>query len=222
MKISRLADAVVKSAWKYYEKQCKENPKGSNTVYCGSEKLTFPALKTSDAWCAAFVHLVYNDAVLPSGVIKNPITKTAAVSSMYDIAKNAKIRIDKVAKVGSVGLRSNEKGTTKTPNADGTKASHVFIVAAITDKGEIVTIEGNTNDAVGVKIYRNAGDRFNIADHVFLHFEEYGNTELVFHTLETKVLSATKTTANDDGDIKKNTKTVSTNKDLAAYRNVWK
>ena len=234
--ITKLADAVVKSAWKYYSIGCAEtgknkNGEGNNIVKCGGSITKFPSGKSGIAWCMDFVDLVYVDALTSLGMsVKNRPINTPDVTTTFNQAKSAGIRIDKNAAIGAILLRSTHtKPSTTTKLQTGTnKTSHVAIIVGITNKGEWVTIEGNTGDRVNVKYYDDPKGFFKKSDHVVLHYEEWGNTSLVNHTLETAIIAKAQTSssnANDDGDHASNNNANNNNyKNNIAYagRNVWK
>lgn len=199
MKTTKIGSEVIQKAFsmvsydsttgKTNKNGCLEKPKGSNIVFCGdpATKLNFSTLKNPDAWCQAFVSYLFAYGTDKLG-IKNTFPMTAGVVDMYNRAKLI-FKVDKVPFAGCIGFRRTGITTSKK-NKDGTTASHSFIVYAVPDSNNILTIEGNSGDRVQLNGYSNTAGTFRISDHLFVHAElMHGGSSEVFHPLDFKPVS---------------------------------
>jgi hypothetical protein len=120
--------------------------------------------------------------------IKNLFPMTAGVLDMHNKCKGV-FKIDNVPFAGCVGFRRTGL-TTDKKNSGGTNASHSFIVYAVPDKDNILTIEGNSGDEVRLNGYSTTSGYFSIADHLFVHAELMpGGETKVFHPFNFKVVT---------------------------------
>lgn len=162
-----LAKTIVENAifweekWKKGECTAKSNNRG-NCI--DAIKTLFSKEVINTPWCAEFVSVVVRTACAKLA-ITNLLPYTRSTATMLDGAKKAKLRVDNTPVVGSVFYRTRSGG------------GHVGIVAKITDGG-IVTIEGNSNDAVLGRSYSGT----EIAKWQFIHTEEMGSTGIITYT----------------------------------------
>lgn len=116
-----------------------EKPKGSNWGEDVKNMLNSVGINFPAPWCAAFVGIVCRGSCIsypPSGFVPN---------WTRDIWK-AKVIFDKAKKGRSIlqtELRRGDIATIYFPNLR--RDAHIFIVLGVTEKGNIITIEGNTN-----------------------------------------------------------------------------
>lgn len=162
-----LAKTIIENAAFWQEKWQKGEctAKSNNRGNCIDEiKAVFSKEVINTPWCAEFVSVVVRTACAKLA-IKNLLPYTRSTATMLAGAKKAGLRVDSTPVVGSVFYRSRTGG------------GHVGIVAKITDGG-IVTIEGNSNDAVLGRSYSGT----EIAKWQFIHTEEMGEPGFVKYT----------------------------------------
>jgi hypothetical protein len=117
----------------------EEKPKGSNWGREVQQMLQSVGVNFPAPWCAAYVGIVCRNSCISypySGFVPN---------WTRDIWK-AKVIFDKAKKGRSIlqtELRRGDIATIYFPNLR--RDAHIFIVLGVTEKGNIITIEGNTN-----------------------------------------------------------------------------
>lgn len=117
----------------------EEKPKGSNWGKEVQQMLASVGVNFPAPWCAAYVGIVCRNSCISypySGFVPN---------WTRDIWK-AKVIFDKAKKGRSIlqtELRRGDIATIYFPNLR--RDAHIFIVLGVTEKGNIITIEGNTN-----------------------------------------------------------------------------
>lgn len=162
-----LAQTIIENAAYWQEKwqdgECKsvKNNRG-NCIDAIKKQFGKEILNTP--WCAEFVSVVVKTACEKLGV-QNLLPYTRSTAAMIDGAIKNGLRVDSTPAVGSIFYRKRDGG------------GHVGIVVKITSAG-IVTIEGNSNDAVLGRSYSYT----EIASWKFIHIEELGGAGLVQFT----------------------------------------
>jgi hypothetical protein len=117
----------------------EEKPKGSNWGKEVQQMLKSVGVNFPAPWCAAYVGIVCRNSCISypySGFVPN---------WSRDVWK-AKVIFDKTKKGRSIlqtELRRGDIATIYFPNLK--RDAHIFIVLGVTEKGNIITIEGNTN-----------------------------------------------------------------------------
>ena len=117
----------------------EEKPKGSNWGKEVQQMLKSVGVNFPAPWCAAYVGIVCCNSCISypySGFVPN---------WSRDVWK-AKVIFDKTKKGRSIlqtELRRGDIATIYFPNLR--RDAHIFIVLGVTEKGNIITIEGNTN-----------------------------------------------------------------------------
>jgi hypothetical protein len=139
---SNIALKALEIAISYIGQQ--EEPKGSNAGPFVEECLRLVGLGKGYAWCQAFVHRCFEEALPPAaerGMMDvNPVVKTGGVAACWRDTKGTKIPFATVfhkpelVKPGDQFIRIN---------ADG--SGHTGIVERV-EGFNLHTVEGNTND----------------------------------------------------------------------------
>jgi hypothetical protein len=117
----------------------EEKPKGSNWGKEVEQMLKSVGVNFPAPWCAAYVGIVCRNSC-----ISYPYSGFVPYWSR-DIWKE-KVIFDKAKKARSIlqtELRRGDIATIYFPNLR--RDAHIFIVLGVTEKGNIITIEGNTN-----------------------------------------------------------------------------
>ena len=117
----------------------EEKPKGSNWGKEVQQMLKSVGVNFPAPWCAAYVGIVCRNSCISypySGFVPN---------WSRDVWK-AKVIFDKTKKGRSILQTELRRGDIATIYFTNLKRdAHIFIVLGVTEKGNIITIEGNTN-----------------------------------------------------------------------------
>ncbi len=141
-----------------FNRNVKEEPKGSNRGQMVSAYLASTGLGGGYPWCMAFVYYIFNELSKQLGQT-NPLPKTAGVMNHWNTApKDVKITIQQ-AKADPNLVRPGQIFIMSRP---GKGLGHTGIVIGVDpQKRTFTTIEGNTNDQqsgegdrVGVNVRR--------------------------------------------------------------------
>ncbi len=126
-----------------FNRNVKEEPKGSNRGQMVSAYLASTGLGGGYPWCMAFVYYIFNELSKQLGQT-NPLPKTAGVMNHWNTApKDVKITIQQ-AKADPNLVRPGQIFIMSRP---GKGLGHTGIVIGVDpQKRTFTTIEGNTND----------------------------------------------------------------------------
>ncbi len=142
MNTTQTGAAIISEAKSWLDQGCKENPMGSNVVYCGDRKVTWNTMQNNTYWCAAFVSQVIHDALKKLGLpVSFPMT--AGALDMLNKSKMGYFPVDKKPAPGAAFYRKSGSETA---------TGHVGIVVNM-DEEAFYTIEGNSADATGFYVY---------------------------------------------------------------------
>jgi len=124
-----------------------EKPKGSNWGEDVKNMLNSVGVKFPAPWCAAYVGIVCRNSCISypySGFVPNWSRDIWQEKVVWDKRKAKR-------SILPTEIRRGDIATIYFPNLR--RDAHIFIVLGITQKGNIVTIEGNTNSAGGREGY---------------------------------------------------------------------
>ena len=117
----------------------EEKPKGSNWGREVEQMLRSVGVNFPAPWCAAYVGIVCRNSCISypySGFVPNWSRDIWKEKVVFDKAKASR-------SVLQTEIRRGDIATIYFPNLK--RDAHIFIVLGVTDKGNIITIEGNTN-----------------------------------------------------------------------------
>jgi hypothetical protein len=124
-----------------------EKPKGSNWGEDVKNMLNSVGVKFPAPWCAAYVGIVCRNSCISypySGFVPNWSRDIWQEKVVWDKRKAKR-------SILPTEIRRGDIATIYFPNLR--RDAHIFIVLGVTQKGNIVTIEGNTNSAGGREGY---------------------------------------------------------------------
>lgn len=117
----------------------EEKPKGSNWGREVEQMLKSVGVNFPAPWCAAYVGIVCRNSCISypySGFVPNWSRDVWKAKVIFDKAKKGR-------SILQTELRRGDIATIYFPNLR--RDAHIFIVLGVTEKGNIITIEGNTN-----------------------------------------------------------------------------
>ena len=117
----------------------EEKPKGSNWGKEVQQMLKSVGVNFPAPWCAAYVGIVCRNSCISypySGFVPNWSRDIWQAKVIFDKRKKGR-------SILQTELRRGDIATIYFPNLR--RDAHIFIVLGVTEKGNIITIEGNTN-----------------------------------------------------------------------------
>lgn len=129
---------IAQVAKEWARRDCRETI--SNGGSCIDDvQQQFYGTKRREPYCAAFAWVVVDQACRRVG-IPNILPKTPGALDMLRKSKRTALPVDKLPTIGSVFYRKT------TARASG----HIGIVIGMTEAGNLITVEGNNDDRIGV------------------------------------------------------------------------
>lgn len=153
--MSHFANYIIDEALYWLRRDCREYQNTPNRGVCVNE---IKGRVTDEDWCALFVWRCIEDAARKSGA-KNLLKNTPSTRTMLAAARQSGIRVDSSPALGSVFFR--------TRGEENSGKGHVGIVCGLNSR-DLITIEGNTSDRVGLRWYY----RTNIPHYVYIHIQD--------------------------------------------------
>lgn len=124
-----------------------EQPKGSNWGKDIEPMLKSVGIRYPAPWCAAFVGIVLRN-------ICTPYPYSGYVPSWSTGVWKEKVVFDKIKKKRTVTANEIRRGDIGTIYFQNLKRdAHIFVILGVTQKGNLITIEGNTNEDGGREGY---------------------------------------------------------------------
>lgn len=164
--MSRYGNEIVQVALEWYQRGCVETSPNRGVCIDAIHAAFDPdwiRSKRSEAWCAKFVWVCYQQAADALG-IQNPMPHTASARGLMDQARSNGIPVNGKPAVGAAFYRySGSAGSS----------GHNGIVRALTSDG-IETVEGNLSDKVSLYRYSWSAVNDPKRGFQFIHGEQYG------------------------------------------------
>jgi hypothetical protein len=133
-----------------------EVPPGSNRGPQIALILKSVGLGEGYAWCAAFMHWVFEEASRQMN-LKNPCPKNAGVLNMWELASYKSSGLKRITALQAKGNPKLVKPGMQFMMKLGPGAGHTGIVEKVLADGKLVTIEGNSNkqgEREGTAVFR--------------------------------------------------------------------
>ncbi|MBL7997939.1 MAG: hypothetical protein JNL32_04795 [Candidatus Kapabacteria bacterium] len=145
----------------YLLRECRETQSNRSVCIDEIKEEYGDKVPLNEPWCAQFGFVLHQAAVrhLHSRVV---LPRTKGALDMLNRSKRVPIRVDQFPEAGAIAYRKTKVGT-----------GHIMAVIAVQSNGRIWTIEGNTNNRVGLRYYDTSTYANGRNGWAFIHVQDY-------------------------------------------------